>query len=252
MKIASWNIAGGHPVRSNEKFDYGEANIDYFTSRLKKVNADVICLQESQIGSMGDISSQIAQSLGFANVYQHTLSNSHIDKGQSLGIAVLSKNPCKSERLINYPQPDFDLVFKDGEFAEKYQKGMQLLEFDNLFLANTQLLPLHIFNYSYENGEGNKLASSIDNIFYYELKQPLIFTGDFNMDSPQTTFSRSFRKFDLKEGLPDKDSRPRTGHNWPRSDHIFYSANSFSIKDSGIVTAQTDHYLCWASIEPRF
>ena len=47
--IATWNIAGGRPIRTDGLFDYADEDINYFADELRKINPDVICLQETHM-----------------------------------------------------------------------------------------------------------------------------------------------------------------------------------------------------------
>lgn len=49
--IATWNIAGGRKSKSTSKFDYLDEDIEYFSEKIKKSKAEIICIQESKAKS---------------------------------------------------------------------------------------------------------------------------------------------------------------------------------------------------------
>jgi exonuclease III len=90
VRIVTWNIAGGCKI-GREAFNYHEEDIDYFVDQLAKLNADVICLQESHTNDHRSLAEVIAKALGGYKVADAPLSPSHINPDYQLAIAILGK-----------------------------------------------------------------------------------------------------------------------------------------------------------------
>jgi len=97
IRIATWNIAGGRPVKSLESYDYHEEDLEYFADELAKVEADIVCLQEAHTQGRQAVAEKIAGRLGLAHVFNAPLSPSHIEEGWQLGLAMLCRQ--KSTRV---------------------------------------------------------------------------------------------------------------------------------------------------------
>ncbi len=252
MRIASWNIAGGHTVRSLDAYDYNAESLSYFTDQLQQLDPDVICLQETHSKDGASSAATIAKTLGSYTVINNPLSQSHIDSGSRLGIAMLARDTLTEPSLLPFPLLAEELHFKNGQLAPQHEKALQTAWYKQVLIANTHLLPLIVFNRSYEEGSGAKLAQSINNIFA-SLSTPLILCGDFGMSSGQTAvFGDAFAALHLKNALPTIATHYRSAENgatYNAPDAIYYSQDTLRVTDAGVIATQTDHYLCWADIE---
>jgi len=232
-------------MKSLDHFDYEEEDVTYFSDQIKNISPDIVCLQETHTNTSRAIATEIAREIGFEFVYNCPISTSHIDSRYRLGMAVLSKVDLKGNDVTNYPYPDFPLFFKDGRPAAVHQKGVQILMYDNLTIANTQMLPLPVFGKTYEEDEGAVLAQKIDELLSTIMKQPLIFCGDFNFDEPQVIYPKTYKAYGLEDALPDTLTRPNKEELKKRPDHILYSSD-IVCTGAKVVTVQADHYLCYA------
>jgi hypothetical protein len=103
MKIATWNIAGGHTLAGNGtealRADYKEEDLGYFTEALRHPHIDLIALQEAHSPLHGEEPSQgdrIGVALGMHVAPCQPYGNSHIKEGQHLALATLSALPSPS------------------------------------------------------------------------------------------------------------------------------------------------------------
>lgn len=253
IRVVSWNIAGGRKIRSSKRFDYGDEDIKYFASNLKNINPDFICLQEVHFNNNQSTSSEICKILHDYKFIDFELSPSHIDPKSRLGMSVLSKSGPDNHKNLTYPYPEFDLHFPNGRLADRHDKGLQVIDFSRMFIANTQLLPLGIFGHYYDTDEGLVLAGQISDIFINNLSSPLIFCGDFGSDYNgkfYEIFKNVIKKFGLKDALMGMNTRNLDSINASKvkADYIFYSSH-FKLLDSGIIETETDHFLCYADFE---
>lgn len=246
MKIISWNIAGGRPIKSSGMFDYLPEDITYFADKIKKFNPDLVCLQETHLTNTRSIASEIAKLVSIDHIFETSAKHqSHIDPSYQLGTAILSKTPFTGTSHVQLTDPEFDLFWSPGRKVEEpmHHKFLQTATIDGVTIANIQLLPLHIFGSSYTEGHGAQLAELIDDTFYQHLKEPLIFCGDFNFDTPREIFPKLFASINLNDALPREPTDPTQ----KITDHILIS-KQFEVVTSKIEKTQTDHYLCFAEI----
>jgi endonuclease/exonuclease/phosphatase family metal-dependent hydrolase len=251
IKIASWNIAGGFPLGTLKQFDYSAKDISYFIEQLRLVNADVVCLQEAHTPDDETRSNaqEIADELGYPYVFNSVSSPSHIEKGNMLSTAILSKLPLSDERCVFYPDPSEPLVWRNGRPAgETHKKNLQVVSLEHFSIANTQMLPIHLFRLEYDDGEvGSELARVVNEVMTQNVANPVLWCGDFNFEDPLSIYPH-LNDLKLAEALPDTDTRPSVEGAKKRTDHIFYSPE-FTLLRSDVIVVNADHYLCWAEFE---
>ena len=248
MKIATWNIAGGHTVRSLEdKFDYNPLGTAYFVDELGKLSVDVAFIQESQCNDKGSVAARIAEELAMPFVFETPMSQSHIDPEYSLSVAILSRQPFEigSQQAFKQPYPSFDLQLPGGRPAAKFHKYLQMATIGGICFANTMVQPLEFLGSPYSSLLGRGYADELSAFFIDNLpEQLLIFAGDFNTPDPPSTFARAFDHFGLKDTLPVGATEP---HGQGHLDCILVSPE-FTAIDRAIIPTQTDHYLGYAEV----
>lgn len=244
LKIISWNIAGGHTIKSLDMFDYEKENLTYFVDVIREYDSDVICLQETHSNASRSIAKEIANQLGYEFVYEQAASPSHIDPSFELGQAIISKVPLEDVRTIVYPYPMFPLRFSDGRDAARHDKILQIAHWKNITIANTQLLPLRIFSEEYDTENGMQLAKEIDEVLVSYLDAPLVFCGDFNFNKPTDAFPRMYEEFSLSNALPRGITRPDKSAKLA-PDHILFSSELRAV-NAKVAETKTDHFLCFA------
>ena len=251
LKVVSWNIAGGHPIASLEHLDYSPENLDYFIDELRKVDADIVCLQEAHTPNESGVSNaeRITTVLGYPHFLNSPASVSHVDPSCQLSTAVLSRIPFRESRAVFFPNPEVDLFWKDGRPAATHEKNMQIVDFEEFTVANNQMLPLTLFGYNYQDTSyGGKLAEGINRIMETNIPQrPILWCGDFNFDNPLSIYP-FMRSLGLADALPDEGTRPTKDGSKKRPDHIFYTPH-FTLKNAGLRNTNSDHYLCFAELE---
>lgn len=250
IKIASWNIAGGHTIASRKHLDYNPEDIAYFVAQLRGIDADIVCLQESHTSADGARSNaeEIAAALGYPNVFNSVSSISHIEDGYMLSTAILSKLPFRSAQRTFFPEPSAPLYWPDGREAVTHEKNLQVVALEHFSVANNQMLPLRLFGHAYDDGAvGSELARGIDRVMAEQVFAPVLWCGDFNWPDPLAIYPH-LKGLGLTEALPDKETRPSIEGAKKRPDHIYYSPE-FSLIGSDVITVNADHYLCWAELE---
>lgn len=254
LRVASWNIAGGCRLGSDKAFDYKSEDINYFIAKLAQLDADVICLQESHTSQDRSLARIIAEALGDYSTFDSPLSASHINSEYKLAISMLGKEPFDSAKLYEYPDPSFELRFPDGRIAQKHRKGMQVVSYQGVTIANTHWLSMLTFGYSYASGEGADYGSELIKVMIEHLLPPSIVCGDFN--AGEFEFDHAIvplvEHLHLKSALPDESTFHLPGRIKPEHtnapDRIYVSSPGFNVIESGVIATDTDHYLCWADI----
>lgn len=247
MKIVSWNIAGGRKIKTLKSFDYGDEDLEYFANKLKDVNADVVCLQETHTNSKQSVAKELAKKLKMNYIFDSPASASHIDKDFLLGNSIISNFQIDNPQTKVYLYPDFELFWKDGRMAERHDKLLQIVKIKGINIANTQLLPIGLFGYSYNDKKVETYARGIEKKLMGVPTPTLIcgdFSGDFVNDFVEDVFKNLFRKNKLLDAIKNV-TRPLKDRVGSQTDHIYFSPE-FKLIASGVIQTQTDHYLCWA------
>ncbi len=241
LRIATWNIAGGHTVRSAESLDYDpQEHVEYFASQLRNLAPDVVCLQESKTNRHDTLAARLGRAAGFAHVFDTPSCPSHIDPNYQLSNAILSRQPFESQQAIVLPLETFSLSYK-GEPAEPYQRMAQIVTLGGLAVVNLHLEPLGRFHHNYERGEGLAYAHQLDRALLKVLRRPLVIAADWNTDRLEKAHAPLLAAHRLREADLGLATTPAASH----PDHIVYSPELTCIA-AGTVKTQTDHYLCWA------
>ncbi len=244
LTIATWNIAGARPIRSSDVFDYEGEDVGYFVEKLKTINPDIVCLQETHMNATRSVAKEIAEKLGGYSYYETAMSPSHVDEEYELGNAILAKENALSNKSFIFPYPSFELYLPGNKPAARHDKRFQLNYFNFGLVVNLQMLPLKFLGTPYDSVSGKEFASNMEDVLIDHLEKPLLFCGDFNTENAPTLYERLLKRMGMKNALPNIPTRP----NGKRSDYIFYSDN-FRLVDSSIIETNTDHYLCWARFE---
>lgn len=246
LKVVSWNIAGGYPIASLEHFDYEQEDVKYFVDQVKFLSPDIICLQESHTSLDGSrsIAQEMADQLEMSFVFNSPSSPSHINDSYQLSTAIISSKNTIDAKVYWYPDPGMELFFADGRKAITHKKNLQIVSFDDLHIANNQLLPISLFGYKYDDGnKGSDFAEQID-LVMKNVQTPLIWCGDFNFDDPRSIY-KTIQRLNLADALPDKATRPTKDGSKKNPDHIYYSSE-FNLIRSDVIETRSDHYLCYA------
>ena len=231
-------------MKSLDHFDYEEEDLEYFASQIRKFSPDIVCMQENHSNEDRSVARELAGLLGHDYVYEEAISLSHVDPQYRLGMAIIAKQPFEHIKTTMYPYPEFPLFFSDGRPAEVHHKALQVVSFEGLMVANTQMLPLGVFGAAYDKGEGKDLAREIDRVLYESLTVPFVFCGDFNFNSPATIYPEFFSRSGASDALPDVLTRPNKEGLKKTPDHILFSGPE--LVRSEVLETQSDHYLCFA------
>lgn len=207
---------------------------------LRTHKPDIITLQEIHADSNSNQAELIASALGLQYVIYDFCADSHIEAGQRLGQAILSRYPISNHNFELFINPRFEATWEDGSKALSHDKGVTSCTVDIdgvIFNVKTlHLIPFGRFNVDPWSEEARLVLEDIT--VKLRTDSPyLLVQGDFNLD-----FSS------MKEILPifmqNMDEVVQIAPTTPKGkklDHVVF--RGLSLEGSASVdTVLTDHY----------
>lgn len=245
LKTAQWNIGGAKLLRDNANPDllssYSEDGLKAIIDLLGQEEPDVITLQETH--ECADLSQPqaIAEALGYESWTNDSWNESHIEVGQRLGQAILSKLPFVEHRSELFINPYWQVKWENGSYATSHDKGLTSCQVDlggdNLLIQNLHLIPFRRFEIDPIKDCAEVLKDVETKIGDYE--GPRIVQGDFNLDKGSL---RSYFPNLFMAGILEVIQREPTTPSGRKLDHVLYSGmtlvKSLVIKENIL----TDHY----------
>ncbi len=254
MKIVSWNIAGGHLLTAHVKdaIGYEEENLDYFIKKLKKINPDIICLQETHISKDEKVNQtkEVAAAFGYRYFSTHIYAGreSHIKPGHFLSLGTISKFPIMANQYYNPPNPKLTIERAKGIIWETLDMGILVskISFQGkiINIANAHLLPLHYYKKDWANKEFRHMRKFVSDLLVKIQKKPTIAIGDFNYADLTKIYPQIFRPGKYQD-IFTQDTTPEKG----QQDHILLSGHWTLKKTKIIDKVNADHYICLADLK---
>ena len=253
MKVATWNIAGGHPLLGSGaealRENYAQETLGYFTETLRKVNVDCVALQETHIAFHGDGSSQadvIGSELRLHVSPSQPYGKSHIKDGRLLALANLSRLPILQTYFHKLPNPGLTVVRPDGARWVSQDVGFlvsQVLFQEELIqFVNGHMVPFHYFGRSFHELAFQRIRDDISHLFMALAQTGTIIAADFNYTNLQDLLPRIFEDGSYQDAFI-ADTTPDKG----QQDHILLS-KQWQYRSCEIKKTETDHYLCLADV----
>ncbi len=218
LTVATWNIRAGK-----------DASLDALADRIAALDADVVALQEVEVGTDNagglDQSWELAKRLGMERAFTSTLSRD----GGLYGVALLSKRPIRSIKRIELPgamglEPRvvLDAIVDDD--------GRAL----HVLVTHADVLPW----------AGARHATAIAEAIKARVGEGVVLLGDFNL-TPAARELGDLVRAGLHDTVAPFDARP-TGPPWPRRsriDYVFMDAPMASRVETAAVidTDGSDH-----------
>ncbi len=240
MRVATWNINAAHILSESGKYD--REDLGYIIDELKKINADVICLQEVET----EHAKQIASTLGMELFWDDVLPNHVKRNDERLGVAVLSSLPMSSHtyEVVEVPRIEYD--HPDGRTWVMWDRGFLKCEVETpdgvIVLLCGHMNPFFHFERHVMEDEFQGVRERIEEIGL-GIDGPVLMVGDFNYTNIPEMLPRLFEK-GFEDAIPDEPTEMK--HNW-KSDGILVS-EEWVIGMGVIIPDKTDHALCWADI----
>ncbi len=251
IKTIQWNIGGGkirYPMASAE----GIYNIDgmaHIVGVLRKFDPDIITLQETHADENCSSTEIIAKEIGFPYSMNDVYDKSHIEYGQGLGQAIISRFPISGHNFKLFSNPHFEAPGPNGGIWVSHDKGVSRWNVNfrkekTIEVATLHLIPFRIFgiNPLEEKFEGLRkniaeLASPVNNSFLLQ--------GDFNFDETSLEkFLPDLLNQHVSEVLLDKSTTPE--HR--KLDHVLYRGLKH-VCSKVITDVLTDHFPVYSEFE---
>lgn len=254
LKILQWNIGGGK-IRKQQTDgrlanSYNVEGLDYIVNIIRRFNPDIVTLQETHANEITTQASILAENLGISHYCNDNYDMSHLESGQKLGQAVLSRFPINDHTFELFYNPKYELVRANGEKWVSHNKGVTrcVLQIGTkeLVVETLHFIPFRKFGIDLL-GESARLVISdiskkVKNDAPYFLLQ-----GDFNLDDQSLRgFLPEIFSRDLHEILLTAPTTP-TGRKY---DHTLY--RGLRLSNHEIFTdALTDHFPVFTEFEFR-
>lgn len=252
IKTIQWNIGGGKIRKAGSDASKDESysidGLSYIINILKKNQADIITLQEIHSKRGYNQAKIIAKKLGFKYFYNDTYDNSHIEMGQKLCQAIISRFPLSQHKFELFYNPKYKIVQASGKLWVTHDKGISScminIQGQKLFLQTLHLFPFKRFEVPSIGEQTKKVRLSVTQKIMS--KHPLyLLQGDFNFNN------QSLKKFlpdifvdNLKEILQKESTTPK-GRKY---DHILYKG--LKLKKSKVIKrVLTDHLPIYTEFE---
>ncbi|NTW62281.1 hypothetical protein HGB25_02640 [Candidatus Saccharibacteria bacterium] len=245
MRTVQWNINGG--MRRDTESDpwkiasFDVPDLEYFINVLRKIDADVVTLQEVHVGDV-DQARLIADALGMSYLVVDDYNESHLAEGERLAQAILSRYPIKDHEFVMFENPGVEVTY-GGVTAPIHDKGLTRVNVElpsgEVGICTTALIPFKIagvdplgeseLDIRIRDDVNRKLASTASR---------LIIQGDFNVDLPSLEqFVPTLFQDGTHEVVQDAYTTPRE----KRYDHVFFKGVELaeSVTQEG---GLADHY----------
>jgi len=214
---------------------------------IQGMDPDIVTLQETH-SKGGVIQAQIiSEQTGLRYFINDEYDNSHIEEGQRLGQAIISRFPLSNRRFELFYNPHFSVTQPNGDVWISHDKGTTscIVSFTmgvSLLVRTLHLIPFKRFKVDMASAEAKAVLADV----VEKTKRGHILQGDFNFDIPnlRDIVPEMFVGISRHEFAQTAPTTP-TGR---RYDHVVYKGIS-GVKSCVIDSVLTDHYPLWSSFE---
>lgn len=244
IKTVTWNIGGGK-LRSedadiNSLSSYNKDGLEEIIQLLIKLRPDIITLQEIHADENTNQASVIAEKLGYEYVFSDFYADSHIEEGQKLGQAIISRYPISQHSFHLFYNPRWDVVWEDGSTAITHDKGVTncSIEIDGITLdvKTLHMIPFRRFKVDPLSEKATPILKSVEQ-YLNSTVEHLLIQGDFNLDFLE--LKPLFKS--LLSGVEEVIQTDPTTPKDRRLDHVLYRGLSL-VQSKPFSNVLTDHY----------
>jgi endonuclease/exonuclease/phosphatase family metal-dependent hydrolase len=235
LKVATWNVHEGVPVRP------GSDPARELARFLAGV--DLVALQEVALTPNGGFAEGgPLAGTGLNHRVTFPMSASAMFADRRMGVAILSRWPCREARRVVLPNPDLRATAGGREFAS-HDKGLLAVQVQvgdrALWFATVHVFPFHKFNRDPRDPAFGKvwqeLADSVDALQKLP-GRPVLIGGDFNTEHRELLTGRLAGRW--RRGVTGATTYRRI-----ESDDVIYSSE-LELRGTRVIPTFSDHDLC--------
>lgn len=246
LRALTWNIGGGKLLTPgadpNRLASYGRDGLEEIAAFIKQSGADVVALQEAQQCDGHDQVETIARLAGYDYYFYDAASESHIDKGSTLGNGILSKYPISEHAFRQFINPNVRVTLEDGSTMATHDKGSSScaisVDGQRIAVATLHLTPFRKFGIMPESELAQTVLSDVSSKLCTTSEHALIM-GDFNIDDSHIAayMPELFKTCRMDEIALDEPTTPKGRH----YDHVLFRGMRLASKTIRN-DVLTDHY----------
>jgi len=245
ITTVQWNIGGGKILQDGQDpllmASYNQDGMDHILGFLRSVSPDIVTLQEVHADDHLNQAELIAKKLQLEYCISDFNADSHIEEGQRLGHAIISRYPITNQFFELYVNLNKQVIGEDGRLWKMHDKGYTrcTINVDGtpIEVTTTHLIPMRRFGVDYTSDEGRYVLDDVQKKLASPGDRQLI-QADFNLDL--ALLEPALPNL-ITNGLSEVRQDAVTTPNGRRYDHVLYKGLDL-IKSSVDNTVLTDHY----------
>lgn len=242
LRTLQWNIGGGK-IGTGPDGPYDTDGLDVLIAHIQQLSPDIITLQETHSRDEHNQAETIARALGWSDCINHAYAPSHIEAGQELGHAILSRFPLTQPGFELLPNPGLSLTMPNGQQALMHDKGISRCQIELPGSSRIEVVTLHLFPFRKAAADplGPDFAALRSTITAcVRPTSPLwLLQGDFNISHPslRAFLPELFELTSMNEFVLPGPTTPRQRY----YDHVLFRGLTLT---TGQIDARitTDHY----------
>lgn len=186
-----WNIGGGKLLREGTDptllKSFTKDGLEEIIKVIKEKAPDIITLQETHASKGSSQAQSIAESLGYTYWYNDEYAQSHIEDGQRLGQAIISRFPVVEHSFQLFNNPNFEVIWEDGSFAKSHDKGrtrckIRLPDGALVVVQTFHAVPFRRFKIDPKSEEAKTVLNDMSSKLLTSGQKSII-QADFNIDA---------------------------------------------------------------------
>jgi endonuclease/exonuclease/phosphatase (EEP) superfamily protein YafD len=243
IKTVQWNIGGGKIRKPDSSVEgpYNEEGLEHVIGILAPQNADIITLQETHAKDDKVQAEYIAKALGLSHVVNDIYNDSHLEAGQGLGQAILSRFPLDHHTFKFLQNPNYTAVRPNGEKWVSHNKGVtrcevKLSENNFLEVVTTHFIPFGKFFIDPLGNDQAALRKHLQESITPKNSTYLL-QGDINLNNRS---AREFLPLLFTLGVEEVELQTPTTPDDKWYDHVLYRGLEH-VKSLVLTSALTDH-----------
>jgi len=245
LKTLQWNIGGGK-IRVPGGHDYNQNGLPHIIETIIRLQPDIVTLQEVHTGAGGMQAAQIAAATGLPHFINDPYSPSHVEEGQQLSLATLSRFALDEADFNFLPNPKVRYQPPSGAEWVSFDKGVsrcvaQMPSGPEIEVFNVHAVPFFRFKADALAPEFAHVRTRMEQLVAPRLPMTLL-QGDFNNCAPTLAGYLPNISRIMTEPLLAMPTTP-AGHN---NDHVLYKGVQLQTLEV-LTDVLTDHYALLAN-----